>query len=329
MHSHTVSLDTCVCPYIDGAKWGYGDFLCGANWTFDITESELPDVHSATLLKGACCPCCHLVFAWAATGELQWSQHDCLKVGLSPCHGSLCKLPCSHETQSFVDYICAHHDQNCLGVSCGGENQQQHILIVAFYPQNLEVYLQKSEVWDGWTPIPSSSNNQPRGWICRVSSLQNCTLMLKTWAPESIKAVTSCPSIITGASLEHPIRCAMGSGLRNGTGATCCHPSSLLPSYGLVLDWGQGGNVVSLLTAWCRGFDCIPLVPLSLFNGFAGVAHSLAIWPQPWHLKHCRALESFVFWALPWAPVDAWVLPLLWEAVATLLAAEELWAELF
>ena len=57
-----------------------------------------------------------------------------------------------------------------------------------------------------------------------------------------------------------------------------------------------------------RGFDCIPSVPPSLFNGFAGVAHSLAIWPQPWHLKHCTALESFALWALPWAPVDAWVL---------------------
>ena len=50
---------------------------------------------------------------------------------------------------------------------------------------------------------------------------------------------------------------------------------------------------------------------------------------QPWHLKHCRALESFAFWALPWAPVDAWVLPLLCEAVATLLAAEQLQAEVF
>ena len=34
-------------------------------------------------------------------------------------------------------------------------------------------------------------------------------------------------------------------------------------------------------------------------------------------------------WALPWAPVCAWILPLLWEAVATLLAAEELQVEVF
>ena len=34
-----------------------------------------------------------------------------------------------------------------------------------------------------------------------------------------------------------------------------------------------------------------------------------------------------MFWALPVAPASAWVLPLLWEAVATLLAAEELQVE--
>ena len=68
--------------------------------------------------------------------------------------------------------------------------------------------------------------------------------------------------------------------------------------------------------------------PPSLFNSFAGVAHSLAIWPHPWHLKHCRALGSFMFWALPRAPVSAWIFLLFWGAVATLLAAEELWVEL-
>ena len=175
--------------------------------------------------------------------------------------------------------------------------------------------------------IPSSSNNWPRGWICRVSSSQNWAFMLDT--PESVKAVTSCPSIITGASLECPTRCAMGSGLRNGIGATCCHPPSLLPSYGSVWDQGQGGNVAIYWLWVVAGWTTFPWFPSSLFNGFARVAHSLAIWPQPWHLKHCRVLESFTFWVLPWAPVGAWVLPLLWEAVATLLAAEELWAEVF
>ena len=67
------------------------------------------------------------------------------------------------------------------------------------------------------------------------------------------------------------------------------------------------------------GLTAFPWFPPSLFNGFVGVAHSLAIWPQSWHLKHCNVLESFAFWALPWTLVDAWVLPLLCEAVATCL----------
>ena len=57
-------------------------------------------------------------------------------MGLSPCCGSLCKLPCSHKTQSFVNYLCAHYDWNCLGAGHGGDNQQQHILIIVSYPQN-------------------------------------------------------------------------------------------------------------------------------------------------------------------------------------------------
>ena len=178
-------------------------------------------------------------------------------------------------------------------------------------------------------PIPSSSNNWPRGWICKVRSSHNWVLMFETWAYESIKAATSCPSIITGASLEHPIRCAIGSRLRNSMGQLVAIPSSLLPSYGLVLDWGQGRKVTKFTGCVLWGFDYIPLVPPSLFNGFPRVAHSLAIWPQPWHLKHCRVLESFVFWALRYTPVDAWVLPLPCEAVVTLPATEELWAKMF
>ena len=52
---------------------------------------------------------------------------------------------------------------------------------------------------------------------------------------------------------------------------------------------GYRGNVLSLLHTIWGGFDHIPLGPPSLFNGAAGVVHSRAIWPQPWHLKHCQA----------------------------------------
>ena len=81
-------------------------------------------------MNGAFCHSCHFALAWATTEELHWPQHDCPKVGLSPCFGSLCKLPCSHETQGLVNYFCAPHDQNCFRVGHGGNNQQQHILVV-------------------------------------------------------------------------------------------------------------------------------------------------------------------------------------------------------
>ena len=73
--------------------------------------------------------------------------------------------------------------------------------------------------------------------------------MLDTWAPKSIKAVTSCPSITTGASLEHPTNCAIGSGFKNGVGVTSGCPLFWLPSLGSVLVWGQEGDVASLLVA--------------------------------------------------------------------------------
>ena len=72
--------------------------------------------------------------------------------------------------------------------------------------------------------IPSNSNNQPRGWISSASSSQNWELTLEPCAQESISASVSHPSIITGASLEHPTKHAIGPGLRKGTGATSGHP---------------------------------------------------------------------------------------------------------
>ena len=53
---------------------------------------------------------------------------------------------------------------------------------------------------------------------------------------------------------------------------------SYLPSFGSLLVWGQGGNVVYLLLTVAGGeFGCIPSVPSSLFNVLAGVAHFLAM----------------------------------------------------
>ena len=67
-------------------------------------------------------------------------------------------------------------------------------------------------------PVPSNSNNGPKGWISSPNSLHSCALMFDTCAPKSTKAVTSQLSMTTGASLAHPTNHATGSGFRNGIG---------------------------------------------------------------------------------------------------------------
>ena len=42
------------------------------------------------------------------------------------------------------------------------------------------------------------------------------------------------------------------------------------------------------------GWAAFPQFPLDWFKGVAGVEHSWAIWPQPWHLKHWRELGSLL-----------------------------------
>ena len=85
-----------------------------------------------------------------------------------------------------------------------------------------------------------------------------------------------------------------------------------------------------LLTYWLLlegGLTAFPWVPPSWFNVLAGVAHSLAMWPQPWHLKHCNELESLVLWAPPSALFCTHIFPLHWESVLSLFVVEELQME--
>ena len=42
------------------------------------------------------------------------------------------------------------------------------------------------------------------------------------------------------------------------------------------------------------GWAAFPQFPLDQFKVLVGLAHSQAIWPQPWQLKHCRELGSFL-----------------------------------
>ena len=73
-------------------------------------------------------------------------------------------------------------------------------------------------------PVPSNSNNGPKGWILRPNSSHNHALMFDTCAPKSTKAVTLQPSMSNGASLVHSTNCATGSGFRNGIGVIPFHP---------------------------------------------------------------------------------------------------------
>ena len=145
-------------------------------------------------------------------------------MSLSPCHGHFHKLPLCYYAHGSIYDFGSSHDQDYLRIGCGWYDQQQHILIVILDPQDLEIDLHKPEVWDGGPPVTSNSNSWPRGWIWSARSSQNWELMLESWAPKSISSVILCLSTITGASLEHPAKWAMGSGLRKGTGATLAMP---------------------------------------------------------------------------------------------------------
>ena len=70
------------------------------------------------------------------------------------CYSCMCELPHSHATQSPIYNFLTHHDWNSFSIGHGGDGQQQHILIVASIPQNLEVNLHKSEVRNSCTPCP-------------------------------------------------------------------------------------------------------------------------------------------------------------------------------
>ena len=123
----------------------------------------------------------------------------------------------------------------------------------------------------------------------------------------------------------------MGSGLRKWTGVTSGHPffcaALSMVSFGL----GSGREcwepIVGCVAGASGGLGHIPKVPPDWFKIFAGVAHSQAMWPQSWHLKHWRELVSFLFEVLPWLSLDPWAFPWLWHVVPVLQPADMLQAE--
>ena len=141
--------------------------------------------------------------------------------------------------------------------------------------------------------------------------------------PESIKAVISCLSTTTGTSLEHLLN-VLGVWVEEWYGVTCCCPFSCCLHM-----VGFGSDQEGMLQVYwlCCGVWPHSHVPPSLFNGFARVAPSLDIWPQPWHLKHCRALESFAFLGIALGTCECLGTPPTLGSSSYLLAAEELWVE--
>ena len=215
-------------------------------------------------------------------GQLQGSRHDSSKVSLSPCHGCFLELSLSYQAKGLVYHFRANHNQKLLGIGHCWYDQQQHILIMMWIPGIWRLTSMNSRYGMAEPFVPSNSDNRPRGWISSASSLQNWELTLKTCEPESISAIVSCPSIITGASLECPTKC-YGSGSRKGTGATSGHPLFWAAFNVVSCGLGSGRECWRFTVGcwWWRGWTTFPQFPTVWFNGLAGVAHSQAMWPQP------------------------------------------------
>ena len=100
----------------------------------------------------------------------------------------------------------------------------------------------------------------------------------------------------------------MGSGLRKGTGATSSHPF-----FCIHIEYGQFwfGVREGPMGAYCWLLWLVPVGAWATFlwfplDWFKVLAHSQAMWPQPWHLKHWRELGSFLFEVPPWLSLDPW-----------------------
>ena len=86
-----------------------------------------------------------------------------------------------------------------------------------------------------------------------------------------------------------PLGGQLGLGLEMGHLGSALMCLSVGPSsYWPVLVWGWGGNMRGLLLPWMavtKGDEVHSLsTPLGWFKAVAGIGHSLAMWPHPWHL---------------------------------------------
>ena len=119
-------------------------------------------------------------------------------------------------------------------------------------------------------PAPFSSNSLPRGWTSRAERWQKPELILETSAPESISAVTFCPSTITGASLDHLTGNRIWAQEWNGWGSF----SGVCSSGCLHVSWFMSWVGVAMCKAYCwlgqlslaGGWATFPQIPLDWFK---------------------------------------------------------------
>ena len=181
MDLHTVSFDTGIGMHTYCAECGYGDLSCGVDWDSNVIEAELPHLHGLTTLRGITYFLFHPGFVWACLGQLQWPRQNSSKVSLSPCHGHLCELSLGHQAQDPIYDFRTNHDWDCLGIGCGWDDQEQHILIIVFDAGIWRLTSIKPRYGMATLPVPSSSNNWPNGWIV-VQDL--CKTGRSHWIPE-------------------------------------------------------------------------------------------------------------------------------------------------
>ena len=117
------------------------------------------------------------------------------KVSLFPGHSCPHEFPLGHLSHCPGYDFGPDHNWDLLRVGHGQYDQQQDVFIITFIPVICRLTIMYPRYGMAEPPVPSSSNSQPRRWTSRVKSSQNPELILQTWAPKSINAVTFCPSM--------------------------------------------------------------------------------------------------------------------------------------
>ena len=114
-------------------------------------------------------------------------------------------------------------------------------------------------------PLLLALTVDPEGGPPGLKISQNPELILETWAPKLINAITFCPFMMTGTSLDSPTRLATGSGFKNGMTGVVSHGPlcwAALMLAGLCL--GLGWECTRLGQLLLVGVSCIPSVPPGL-----------------------------------------------------------------